>query len=110
MSAASITFTPEAQDYIASFRDASGASLGLYLAWGTTVTSRDGRVVLHDTDWSISISKDVPSENSVAVRVGDFTAYIRRSSFEELAGRTVYLSHGHSSDTSVTCGDLLKIS
>jgi hypothetical protein len=110
MSAAFITFTPEAQDHIASFFDDTGTPLGLSLVWGTKITSKDERVVLHDRDWSIALSRDAPTDDSVALCIRDRTVHMRLSSFQQLVGRTVYLSHGHSSDRSVTCGDLLKVS
>jgi len=106
VSAAFITFTPEAEDYIASFFEDADTPLGLYLTWGTKITSKDGRVVLHDRDWSLALSREAPQEDAVALSIRGRSVHMRLSSFQQLAGRTVYLSRGHSSDTSVTCVDI----
>jgi hypothetical protein len=103
-----ITFTPDAEDHIAFFAD-GGRPVGLRLVWGTKVTSRDGRIVLHDEDWSLSVSARPPTADDVRLCVRGQTVHMPFSTFEYLVGRTVYLSHGHSSDPTVTCGDLLKV-
>ena len=118
MSAPVVTFTPEAEDYILSFFDTaepargragSSASLSLWLVWGPKVTAKDGRVVVDHQDWSLSVSRSLPEEDSVALNIRGRRVHMPLRSFGEIVGRTVYLSHGHSSDISVDCGDLLKV-
>ena len=109
MSAAFVTFTPEAEEYITWFYEHDDRPLSLSLVYAIKVTSKDGRVVLDDRDWSLSISRDAPADDCVSLCIGGRSVYMRFATFQQVVGRTVYLSHGHSSDTSVTCGDLLKL-
>ena len=109
VSASFITFTPEAEDHILSFLGAPDTSLNLYLVWGLKIADKNGRVVLYDPDWSIAISSSAPTEDAVALCIRGHTVHMDFRSFRDVAGRTVYLSHGHSSDEAVTSGDILKV-
>jgi hypothetical protein len=109
MSAAAITFTSEAAAHIAFFAEQSDQPVQLFKSYGVKVTAKDGRVVLHHSGLSLAVSRVAEPDKCVALHVGSHTVYMSFEDFSALSGSTIYLSTGHSSDPSVTGGELLKV-
>ncbi len=58
---------------------------------------------------SLAVSSAPHSDPGVPLFVGGHTVYVGYTDFSALVGYTVYLSTGHSSDPTVTSGELLKV-